>query len=80
MSKIPEYYKRGGIVCWDPIEAWTLGYNLGNVIKYTMRAGYKTPDPRKDLRKAIHSLEREIECYEARGKVKKKKSTKRVKK
>lgn len=42
------------------IEAWELGFHLGNVLKYLARAGKKTPDVLEDLRKARWYLEREI--------------------
>ena len=57
----PAHYTRGGIECWDVIEAWGLNYNLGCVLKYLSRAGHKTPDAREDLQKAIAYLQREIE-------------------
>ncbi len=44
------------------IEAWDLGFNLGNAVKYISRAGKK--DPAKlveDLQKAAFYLNREIE-------------------
>ena len=56
----PDYYKRGGVEAIDVIEAWGLGFNLGNVIKYVARAGYKTSFGRKDLEKAAWYLQREI--------------------
>ena len=37
-----------------------LGFNLGNVVKYIARAGYKTADSLQDLRKAAWYLDREI--------------------
>ena len=57
----PYYYKRGGVEAIDAIEAWGLGFNLGNVVKYIARAGRKTKDGLQDLRKAAWYLEREIE-------------------
>lgn len=42
------------------IEAWGLGFNLGNVVKYISRAG-KKGDKQKDLEKALWYLERELE-------------------
>lgn len=57
----PDYYKRGGIEVIDAIEAWELGFNLGNVVKYIARAGHKTADSLQDLKKAAWYLEREIE-------------------
>lgn len=44
------------------IEAWELGFCLGNVVKYLSRAGKK--DPKKeveDLKKALWYLQRRIE-------------------
>lgn len=43
------------------IEAWGLGFNLGNVVKYISRAG-KKGDKQKDLEKALWYLERELGC------------------
>lgn len=42
------------------IEAWELGFHLGNVIKYVSRAGKKGSDL-EDLKKAAWYLQREIE-------------------
>lgn len=45
------------------IEAWNLGFNLGNVVKYISRADHK--DNRiKDLKKAAWYLNREIQNME----------------
>jgi hypothetical protein len=41
------------------IEAWDLGFNLGNVVKYISRAG-KKGSRLEDLRKAQWYLNREI--------------------
>lgn len=60
----PSYYKRGGIEAIDAIEAWGLGFCLGNVIKYIARAGHKTADGLRDLKKAEWYLNREIEKVE----------------
>ncbi len=44
------------------IEAWDLGFCLGNTIKYISRAGRKEPDKTiQDLEKAKWYLEREIQ-------------------
>lgn len=44
------------------IEAWDLGFNLGNTIKYVSRAGKKLPDKElEDLEKARWYLDREIQ-------------------
>lgn len=42
------------------IEAWELGFNLGNTVKYIARAG-KKGDRIEDLKKAAWYLQREIE-------------------
>ena len=42
------------------IEAWGLGFHLGNTVKYLARAGRKG-DRLTDLRKARWYLDREIE-------------------
>lgn len=41
------------------IEAWDLGFNLGNTIKYISRAG-KKDNTVQDLKKALWYLQREI--------------------
>lgn len=41
------------------IEAWTLGFNLGNAVKYISRAG-KKGNLIEDLKKARWYLDREI--------------------
>ncbi|MFJ9234363.1 DUF3310 domain-containing protein [Streptomyces anulatus] len=38
-----------------------LNFNVGNVVKYALRAGHKTEDPTTDLRKAAWYINREIE-------------------
>lgn len=49
------------------IEAWNLGFHLGNVIKYISRAGKKTKNPVEDLRKALWYLNRYIELNEKKN-------------
>lgn len=44
----------------DVIEAWNLGFRLGNTVKYIARAEYKGA-PLEDLEKALWYLEREVE-------------------
>ena len=47
------------------IEAWDLGFNLGNAVKYASRAGRKPGTPYvEDLRKALFYLQREIDRCE----------------
>ena len=49
------------------IEAWKLGFHLGNVVKYISRAGKKpTQSILQDLKKAKWYLERYIELIEKR--------------
>ena len=57
----PSYYKTGGIEAIDAIEAWGLGFNLGNVVKYIARCGRKSDNVLGDLKKAAWHLNREIE-------------------
>jgi len=60
LNKGPDYYQRGNVEVWDFIRDQGLNYHLGNVIKYVCRSGFKEDDL-KDLKKAIHYLENEIE-------------------
>lgn len=47
------------------IEAWDLGFHLGNTVKYISRAGKKDPAKEiEDLKKALWYLERKIETLE----------------
>lgn len=55
----PPHYTTGGIETIDFIEAKSLNYNLGNVVKYITRADHKG-NRIEDLRKAKWYLEREI--------------------
>jgi hypothetical protein len=48
------------------IEAWGLGFNLGNTVKYISRAGKKDALV-QDLQKARWYLDREIANLEKRG-------------
>lgn len=49
------------------IEAWDLGFNLGNAAKYISRAGKKGTDKTlEDLQKAAWYLNREIENIKKR--------------
>lgn len=49
------------------VEAWDLGFCLGNTVKYISRAGKKTPNPLEDLKKAKWYLDREIQKLEAKN-------------
>lgn len=55
----PNHYQSEIIEAIDVIEAFGLGFNLGNVVKYVLRAG-KKGDRREDLEKAKWYLDREI--------------------
>ena len=61
----PGYY--GGANIYEAInviEAWGLGFHLGNAVKYIARAGKKDPQTyAQDLEKAIWYLRREVENY-----------------
>ena len=47
------------------IDAWQLGFSLGNTVKYISRAGKKGKDKElEDLRKALWYLEHHIETIE----------------
>lgn len=58
----PKHYKGDGIECIDVIEAFKLNFNLGNAIKYILRAG-KKGCMLTDLEKARWYLEREMENH-----------------
>lgn len=52
------------------IEAWNLGFHLGNTVKYISRAGKKDGNSAtQDLKKALFYLNREIELLEKQNKV-----------
>jgi hypothetical protein len=55
----PEHYKTGGIETIDFIEAKSLGYHLGNVVKYITRADHKG-NRLEDLKKAQWYLNRAV--------------------
>lgn len=55
----PQHYSAGGIEAIDVIESFGLGFNLGNVVKYLLRAGRKG-NGLIDLEKASWYLTREI--------------------
>lgn len=61
----PPHYRAGGIEAIDVIEAFELGFRLGNCVKYVLRAGRKN-DAIEDLRKARWYLDREIAKREGR--------------
>lgn len=52
------------------IEAWNLGFHLGNTVKYISRAGKKDDNSAtQDLKKALFYLNREIELLEKQDQV-----------
>ncbi len=55
----PAHYTFSRIEVIDAIEAWGMGFHLGNVVKYVARAGRKG-SKLQDLKKARWYLEREI--------------------
>ena len=64
MADSPDYYTRGRTEVWDFIREQQLNYHLGCALKYICRAGHK-PDntAAKDLAKAIHYLENELQFH-----------------
>jgi hypothetical protein len=65
----PSHYCRGGIELRRVVEAWNLGFYLGNAIKYICRAHLKGNGSRRieDLRKAIQNITFELERLETEG-------------
>lgn len=61
--KRPAHYNFGSLEAIDVIEDWTLGYHLGNVVKYIARAPYKGEEL-QDLKKARWYLARKIKLVE----------------
>jgi hypothetical protein len=63
----PEHYggKNNEYEAIKVIDAWELGFSLGNTIKYISRAGKKGKDKElQDLRKGLWYLEHHIEQLE----------------
>lgn len=61
----PSHYRaQSGHEVIDVIEAWGLGFNLGNVVKYVARAGHKV-NRAEDLEKALWYLQREVNSARA---------------
>ena len=56
----PVHYMGKGIESIQVIEAFDLGFHLGNAIKYILRAG-KKGERNEDLKKAVWYLQREID-------------------
>jgi hypothetical protein len=58
----PEHYQGNGMEVIDIIDAFELNFNLGNSIKYILRAD-KKGFIKKDLSKAVWYLNRELEKW-----------------
>jgi hypothetical protein len=58
----PEHYQANGIEAIEVIEGYNLNFNLGNVIKYILRAD-KKGNKKQDLEKAQWYLKREIDKF-----------------
>jgi hypothetical protein len=58
----PEHYQANGIEAIQVIEGFNLNFNLGNAIKYILRAD-KKGNKKQDLEKAQWYLKREIEKF-----------------
>lgn len=58
----PRHYQGNGIEVIDIIESFELNFNLGNTIKYVLRAG-KKGNKKEDLEKAVWYLNRELEKF-----------------
>lgn len=54
----PEHYNPGVYEVINIIEHYDLGFHLGNVLKYILRADKKHDTPKEDIEKAIWYLER----------------------
>lgn len=59
----PRHYQGNGIEVIDIIESFELNFNLGNTIKYVLRAG-KKGNKKEDLEKAVWYLKRELNKFE----------------
>ena len=55
----PDHYNAGGEAI-EVIESWDLNFNVGNVIKYMLRAAHKGEEI-QDLEKAKWYLDRHLE-------------------
>lgn len=54
----PEHYHPGTYEAINVIEAWGLGFSLGNAIKYISRCGYKEDASLSQKEKTIEDLEK----------------------
>jgi hypothetical protein len=59
----PQHYQSdGGIEAIDVIESFELGFNLGNAIKYILRAE-KKGNKKQDLEKSLWYISRELSKF-----------------
>jgi len=58
----PKHYSANGIEAIDVIDAYGLNFNLGNAIKYILRAD-KKGNKKIDLEKSVWYLNREIDKF-----------------
>jgi len=61
----PKHYSVGGIEVINAVEAWDLGFHLGNVVKYIVRCKHKGKRL-EDLKKAKWYLDRYIALIDAK--------------
>ncbi len=59
----PAHYQGKGIEAIDVIEAFELNFNLGNSVKYILRAG-KKDNLKQDLEKALWYLTKELKKHD----------------
>lgn len=64
MVNHPSHYQGNGIEVIDVIEAFGLGFSLGNAVKYILRCGKKDAAV-QELRKARWYIDREIARLES---------------
>lgn len=62
MVNHPDHYQGNKMEVIDIIEDYSLGFSLGNAIKYILRAD-KKGNKKQDLEKAIWYLERELSKF-----------------
>ena len=71
MVNHPSHYQFGDNNVYEAIkviDAWDLGFCLGNTVKYISRAGKKHKDKElEDLKKAMFYLDREIKKLEKKN-------------
>lgn len=61
----PDHYQSdSGMEAIDVIEEFNLNFNLGNVVKYVLRAEKKSDSAITDLKKALWYLQREVHAQE----------------